>query len=204
MAQIKFLIIVLFSITIQSQEFDFSCNTELDRYVDEWFAESESRGNTYSNRGIIKWVYQAPSHHHFQETSFTGVSVASCYEGYEIYIRKSWWDELNRTDADKKRVIYHEMGHAILNYGHVCNLPLPNNLQSSRADCFTDPRGTGDPINWIWNDIMRTSENCPDYNRCTNPTIDNNRYDRYWTGTDQLPLSCTNTNTSKGIDIIYD
>ena len=199
MAQIKFLIIILFSITIQAQEFDFSCNTELDEYVTAWFNDAEANGLNHSNTGIIKWVHEAPSHYHFGGIDFAGVSVNSCSNGYEIYINQSYWNSVS--DIIRKRIIYHEMGHAILKYGHVCNNPLPSNFQPSRADCFTDPRGTGDPINWVWNDIMRTSEDCSDYNVCTSPTIDNHRYSRYWNQTDYIPLVC---GTNKGIDIIYD
>ena len=199
MAQIKFLIIVLFSITIQAQEFDFSCNTELDGYVTAWFNDAEANGLNHINQGIIKWVHEAPSHYHFNNTNYAGVSVNSCYDGYEIYINQPVWNSV--TDIIRKRIIYHEMGHAILKYGHVCNNPLPYNLQPQPGEiaiCLTDPPTR--PFNYIWNDIMRTDEDCSN-DVCTSPVIDNQRYSRYWNQTDYIPLAC---GTNKGIDIIYD
>ena len=200
MAQVKFLIIALFSITIQSQEFDFSCATELEGYVSDWFDDAETNGLVYQRNGIIDWVSNS-TRTFDPDKQFAGVSINSCVDGYEVYIKKSYWDDPDVTEAEKKHLIYHEMGHAVLEYAHVCNNPLPSNLETSHAACFNNP-GHPNNIIWIWNDIMRTSENCPYHNRCTNPTIDSYRYNRYWVGTDQINITCTNTN--KGIDIIYD
>ena len=198
MAQVKFLIIVLFSITIQSQEFNFSCSTILNEYVSDWFDDAESQGMVFPRNGIINWVSNS-TRAFDPDKQFAGVSVSSCTSGYEIYINKSYWDHPNVTESNKKRLIYHEMGHAVLEYDHVCNT-LPFNLEpppGTSVICLTNTPTR--PFNYIWNDIMWSSEECTDV--CTLRNIDRQRYERYWNKTDYIPIQC---GVNKGIDIIYD
>ena len=198
MAQIKFLIIVLFSITIQSQEFDFSCATELEGYVSDWFDDAETNGMVYQRNGIIDWV--SNSTRTFDPTiQFSGVSVNSCLDGYEIYVNESWWNQISL--ARRKALIYHEMGHAVLEYDHVCNNELPFNLHPQPGGTVTCLTNTPTrPFNLIWRDIMWSSENCST-DVCTLINIDRQRYERYWNKTDYIPIQC---GANKGIDIIYD
>lgn len=51
---------------------------------------------------------------------YSGASLNSCDDGFRLEIQEHFWNNAN--DLKKKYVIYHELGHALLNLGHVCNL----------------------------------------------------------------------------------
>ncbi len=87
-------------------------STELDQYVDRFEAEANERGQTYINEIANIEI-------HLVEIITPGI-LGQCVRGLsdpnQIHIDRAYW--LEADDLQKEFVVFHELGHCILNKDH--------------------------------------------------------------------------------------
>ena len=123
----KIIFALLCSFTIHAQTFEFECSTEwntnnihpaFQEYVDEFFADAEERGIVIADIdkiGTIQFVSGlAPS----------GRIIAArahepCDSGFFIHVNTELWNQFPASST-RRRTIYHELGHALLELAHDC------------------------------------------------------------------------------------
>ena len=149
-----------------AQSFDFSCeidNTELVELTKEFFAEENYKGDPYYYYGVVLNFYEGGN------SGIAGEAQA-CYNPDAnwiiININKYYWDRFSV--LQRKFLMYHELGHDVLNYGH---------LQTT-GEIMTEG-------GFSW----------PSDYPVSSLAVFNAAKDRMFAGTDQVPQDCT---TSKG------
>ena len=107
---------MLISSVVSSQSFYFKCydNTELLEITEMFFSDAKLDIEDYDVS--INFYYNPDSN--------VGGSADFCFAENPnktiILINKYIWDEHLNTDLKKYFVVYHELGHGILNLAHVC------------------------------------------------------------------------------------
>ena len=143
----KLLLGLLFITNIATaQEFDFNCLTphDLDYYVEQFMADAQRYGHDFSDqRGIVEFV-------DLSRFNANGASLGSCRDGYHVQIDPARWESGYNDFGERwrKRLIYHELGHALLERDHVCAYSHDRNWYE------------GDTHIFVWNDIMTSGTTC--------------------------------------------
>ena len=172
----------------------------------EFMKEARRRGLDYFREtGTIDFDVPSARNANPRTGDWTAYAINSCSPGFEIVIKSEFW---NSIDFDlKRRVIYHEFGHAVMNLEHVCN----------NFERFPSPIDQGGFLfeGAFFHDIMSAAEECPD------PLVENTVYgarsiswpsalNRLFNPNYQVFLDyagCpgnSNPSARKGIHIIYD
>ena len=140
--------------------------------------DAEARGYDFSNeRGTLDVVGWLPS-------NVAGRSYDSCAPGYDVDLNYNYWR--GASFRQKKVLVYHELGHALMNLKHAC---LTADLSYAGGeveviDIMTDVLGCSNPnINPPWPISTRDM-----VDRMFNPT-----YQRYLTYS-----NCPSRTTGKG------
>ena len=174
MKRLLLILTILISGVVSSQSFDFDCEidtTEIEDIVKEFFAEPDYNWNKH---GQLDWFVDFYNFYNDPGSKVVAYAQA-CYMPDDYYINIGvnlhWWDQFD--DRQKKFLIYHELGHDVLNLGHVC--------------IVNDIMATGDP------------ETCTLTWPTDFPVYDDAEFEaaktRMFAGTDQVPQDCT---ASKG------
>ena len=123
----KLLIALLCSFAIQAQTFNFQCdewsmnNIEpvFQQYINQFFDDAEERGIVLSEEEKTgTMTFNSPTGSHAN-----GGSIESCRIGFNIFINPRYWDIIYNHEIlhpFAKRLVYHELGHAVLELSHVC------------------------------------------------------------------------------------
>ena len=146
----KLIILLLFVNISFAQKFNFNCidiDPTFQPYYDAFMEDAARYGHDFSGEaGRIVFTDQLAS-------NVNGGSIGSCFDGFNIIINRGSWDYQIQQLLDfgyptlarlwPKRLIYHELGHALLERGHVCNV-------------------SGEYSGWavIHDDIMRSGSSC--------------------------------------------
>ncbi len=106
--------ILLINCSLYSQSFIFNCTDYLDpqTHVQSFIADAEGYDYDFSQNEIsIVWG----------NYGFNASTTGRCSSNDTIYIDTDIWNSSSKTDLWRKYLIYHELGHALLNLEHVCN-----------------------------------------------------------------------------------
>ena len=120
-----------------------------DEFVFTWNPDAQRYDRTCSSSRTIP---AAPDNRLPTGTSTGRISDG----GYNVRIRSSWWNSQTRPDS-RIFVMYHELGHAMLELNHECN---PNKIMYTGAIARC---GDYDFARTIWDDIadLFTSRGTP-------------------------------------------
>lgn len=96
-------------------------------YVDYFVAEGAARGRVIDPFGLKIYLVDK------LENEDNGV-IGICYSGGYIYLKKSYWEKA--TLAGRETLIYHEMGHCLLDKDHSScpNLMCPTVLDGDEFE----------------------------------------------------------------------
>ncbi|MEE9348516.1 MAG: putative metallopeptidase [Flavobacteriaceae bacterium] len=98
-------------------------NTEFEPYFDFFIEEGIIRGQDYTNYNINFYL---------ADIDFNN-AVGLCYQQYErIIIDREYWNNAN--EKDKEWLVFHELGHCLLNRSH-------RNEKSNSGDCLSLMKG---------------------------------------------------------------
>ena len=146
MKKIIIILVVLFSKTVLAQSFEFSCAPNPLVYVDMFMEDAENYGYDFSSANItIEWI---------ETSGFNAATPGRCNGIDRIILnRRKWITALGHTKPDlwRKYLIYHELGHALLNLRHVCTQVATINTHTLGPV----PRFEGD-IMWAYNECNST------------------------------------------------
>ena len=120
--------LLMLSSFAHAQKFNFNCviiDAEFEEYFDAFMTNATALGHDFSDQsGTLVFTDNLPN-------NIAGGSSGSCHEGFNIIINRSIWNIKTQGFLDagntvgarlwQKRLIYHELGHALLERGHVCN-----------------------------------------------------------------------------------
>ena len=146
--------LLLLSSFVHAQEFNFNCVTvdaDFQEYFDAFMTNATALNHDFSNQsGTLVFSDDLPS-------NIAGQSRGSCREGFDIEINRSIWNRYTQNYLDagntvaarlwQKRLIYHELGHALLERGHICNqtgsagstLIIRDEIMTSGGSCGNVP-----------------------------------------------------------------
>ena len=184
---------ILISGIVSAQEFDFGCNNNVHEYVNMFIEDAEDYGYDFSDKNIkIEWVY---------DVGYNAATNGRCTDRDNILINRDRWDnaEAERSNADiwRKYLIYHELGHALLNLRHIC---VEDSNRGEWANVFTTARV-------VYPDIMAARSECGSglvafrYDPWSNEEIFNESADRMFKLIEQDVDVCL---TNKISNLIYD
>ena len=197
---------ILMCFGLSAQEFDFSCPPHPEEFLADFLADAKKYGHDFDNQeGTIEYWYEVPpgkSSPHFDH--YVGASLNSCADGYNLIINANNWESyyFNQPTAEKGRlrvklVMYHELGHALLERAHICNLTgnIVPGADQVHYDIMQSPGVCQDEYGvyifeqYPWND----------------PDVWDTMVKRLFEGTGQEQLSYVNCGyAGKGKSIIYD
>tara|TARA_R110002050_G_scaffold241508_2_gene377879 strand:+ start:3130 stop:4065 length:936 start_codon:yes stop_codon:yes gene_type:complete len=132
----KFFLIILLFILFGCSDDEF-INSELNNPEFMSFYES------FKNEANIRGVKTENSQINFFLADIKNPNTAGlCYSNGNIYIDKSFW--FNSSKNEKELLIYHELGHCVLNRNH-------KNLKSKSGECLSYLRGGEDNFECSFN-----------------------------------------------------
>ena len=152
-------------------------------FVYEFMYDARLRGYDYfSETGTISFNSSFPDN--------VGGAARICSSGFEVYLNPRYWNVEERQFERRRQLMYHEMGHALMNLGHVCHL--------SRDYAFTYRGRRYDGA--LWDDIMRAEALCGDGDYAYDVVDWGRALNRMFNPKFQSHEDCTG---KKGSDIIY-
>ena len=174
MKRLLLILTIFISGIVSSQSFDFGCydNTELLEITTMFFEDAKL--------DIDDWDIDVKFY--YEEINIGGYAQTYCgIDKTEVFINKYIWDKYFTTNVRKLFLIYHELGHGVLELNHVCVSKEMMATSDPNLEICKDFRFPGDfPV-----------ANMNEFNIAK---------ERMFAGTDQIDLC----NSSKGSKTIID
>jgi len=102
--------IITSSCQLAEPDYIYSIDKEIEPYYLEFISEGNVRGLNFTQVSILMAFEELPD-------EMLGESIKNAYTSYpKVLIDRSEW--LVKSDSDRRYVVFHELGHALLGRGH--------------------------------------------------------------------------------------
>lgn len=117
MSRFYVFILLALSITLFSCGSDDEIPADLQIYLDRFEEEANKRNLTYATEVEETKILLVE----IINGGVLGQCVRSEEESNQIHVDRSYWEEDTTSDLEKEFVVFHELGHCILNRDHINN-----------------------------------------------------------------------------------
>lgn len=125
-----FLLLSCLFFSCKKDKFESIISTELSAYIDDFIAEGEKRGVTFSKERLEAFLIAELSEEREDNVCGLGWSNFNNQKSQRIEILNNEFCWESRTDMERENLIFHELGHAFLARNHL-NTNFPNGTSKS-------------------------------------------------------------------------